>query len=513
MIKFKSAEYYKGANALKVFFIISNFAINTFDEQAKEEVHSAVSTIFPDINVTVEYLKTHTDAETVKNKIVEYFNSHHQYALKTIPEEAYHIDVQDSSSFVDVVIDMGSALYKMFEVKGEAEKLQDYLNRNFNYEVSVKFNEVKTIISQKQYESAIAPKISKTTFIPVRTESSKTIYPVGQGMNINGYAKYISEINEPATNMIICGKISSFAEKEYTNKRFDSTLPPSDKNPEKLPLFRWTLNDMTGTIDCIVFPSIKSAPQLRVIKNGDEVVCVGSVDRNNFGGLSFKVNSIAYAEIDYSVIKQEKSLPEPKHYVYLKPEPYSEVEQGSLIDCDLTVPSLLRNNDFVVFDLETTSLNTQEAMIIEIAGIKIRNGKIIEIMHSFVNPRMRIPADTTKLTGITDADVAAAPTFDLIAGDFFKFTRGASLVAHNINYDFPILNRLSKESGYIYKNDLYDTLALAQQYFPNAKMYNLGALTKLLDIELVNAHRAAADALATAKLFKIIAAKMDEAKR
>lgn len=65
----------------------------------------------------------------------------------------------------------------------------------------------------------------------------------------------------------------------------------------------------------------------------------------------------------------------------------------------------------IVFDLETTGLDLVNDRIIQISFIKVHPDGKEERENIFINPEKPIPAEVTLLTGISDADVADAPTF------------------------------------------------------------------------------------------------------
>ncbi len=81
----------------------------------------------------------------------------------------------------------------------------------------------------------------------------------------------------------------------------------------------------------------------------------------------------------------------------------------------------------IIFDLETTGLSTVEDKIIEIAYEKIMpSGEIIaEVMR--INPGMPIPEVATKINGISDADVADAPSFATLAFGLWNTFDGADV--------------------------------------------------------------------------------------
>ena len=63
------------------------------------------------------------------------------------------------------------------------------------------------------------------------------------------------------------------------------------------------------------------------------------------------------------------------------------------------------------FDLETTGINISKVSIVEISVLKVHpNGKE-QTYTKRVNPTIPIPPEVTLVHGISDADVADAPTF------------------------------------------------------------------------------------------------------
>ena len=90
---------------------------------------------------------------------------------------------------------------------------------------------------------------------------------------------------------------------------------------------------------------------------------------------------------------------------------------------------------FVVFDVETTGLYSDNDVIIELGAVKVENGEITDKFQSFVNPKRNIPAEVQKLTGISNSMVAGAPTEDEVIRDFVEFAKGSVLAAHNASFD------------------------------------------------------------------------------
>jgi DNA polymerase III alpha subunit (gram-positive type) len=91
--------------------------------------------------------------------------------------------------------------------------------------------------------------------------------------------------------------------------------------------------------------------------------------------------------------------------------------------------------NLIIFDLETTGLSPYHNEIIQIAAVKVHTGCWDEGQHfdTFVRPRQRVPSFITGLTGITQAQVAQAPSPVEALMSFSRFvgTEEAVLIAHN----------------------------------------------------------------------------------
>ena len=94
----------------------------------------------------------------------------------------------------------------------------------------------------------------------------------------------------------------------------------------------------------------------------------------------------------------------------------------------------------IVFDLETTGLDLVNDRIIQISFIKVHPDGKEERENIFINPEKSIPAEVTLLTGISDADVADAPTFKQKAKDLSDKFAGCDFAGYNSNrFDVPML--------------------------------------------------------------------------
>ena len=134
----------------------------------------------------------------------------------------------------------------------------------------------------------------------------------------------------------------------------------------------------------------------------------------------------------------------------------------------------------------------------------------MEEFQTLVNPEMPIPRFITELTGISDDMVCDAPLFKEIAHEFLSFIGDSILVAHNSGFDMRFLN---SEIGRVYPdyrmaNPCLCTVQLSRKLLPNILNHKLKTVAEHYSIDLVNHHRASADAYATAHIFVNLLAKL-----
>lgn len=152
---------------------------------------------------------------------------------------------------------------------------------------------------------------------------------------------------------------------------------------------------------------------------------------------------------------------------------------------------------YVVFDVETTGLSVVNNKIIELAGVKMHEGKEIGRFSTFINPHENIPYNIQQLTNITNEMVEDAPDLSEKIGEFIDFIGDCILVAHNARFDMGFLQAACKANGLPeVKNPVLDTLELARFLHPSMKNHRLNTLADKYKISLENHHRAIDDSIA-----------------
>ncbi|HEX5396701.1 MAG TPA: polyribonucleotide nucleotidyltransferase [Candidatus Limnocylindria bacterium] len=208
-------------------------------------------------------------------------------------------------------------------------------------------------------------------------------------------------------------------------------------------------------------------------------------------------DAIAYGqrELQKSIELQDKltaTAGKPKKVPFIGPKADSVVKLGKALSSGAT--------EFVVFDVETTAMKPENGYIVDLAALRVRDGQVVDRFESLVNPGRSIVGH--QVHGISDEDVANAPTAAEVLPKFVEWVGDAGILAHNVSFDLPFLLRHLPNDVKWEPKAVYDTLELAYQLYPDAGSYKLADLLRFVfgrDHEA--AHRAMPDAQATADLF------------
>jgi DNA polymerase-3 subunit epsilon len=144
----------------------------------------------------------------------------------------------------------------------------------------------------------------------------------------------------------------------------------------------------------------------------------------------------------------------------------------------------------IIFDTETTGLESKNDRIIEIGGLELIDhfptGRSI---HLFINPEGKaVHPDALAVHGISDEFLKDKPTFKEVVVEIRAFFEGARWVAHNASFDMGFINAEFARLGIdpIPDDQVLDTLAMARRKHPMGPN-SLDALCRRYGID--NSHR------------------------
>jgi DNA helicase II / ATP-dependent DNA helicase PcrA len=167
----------------------------------------------------------------------------------------------------------------------------------------------------------------------------------------------------------------------------------------------------------------------------------------------------------------------------------------------------------VVFDTETTGLDTLNDDIIQIAAIEINKGIVGRDFERFFATDKDL-CKTKNIHNISNETLLQKAT-DKRKGlnDFIYFLSNDALLAHNIKYDFSILNSNLLNEGLKpvkeTNNSIFCSLSLTRQLY-SLSSYKLVNILKSLKIKGVNSHDALDDTKATVQLAFVLKEKIEK---
>ncbi len=170
----------------------------------------------------------------------------------------------------------------------------------------------------------------------------------------------------------------------------------------------------------------------------------------------------------------------------------------------------LAGTDFVVVDLETTGSVLGVDEVAEVGVIRLRGREIVGRYATLVRPERPLPIWVRRLTGIRSADLRTAPAFPEIAPELTSILADAVFVAHDLRFDLPFLRWEFARHGLVMPEVLgLCTLQLSRLFWPDLPSRRLSEMSRHFGVAHARPHRAAADAEATAEIFRRVLAQAE----
>ena len=176
-----------------------------------------------------------------------------------------------------------------------------------------------------------------------------------------------------------------------------------------------------------------------------------------------------------------------------KPDPGQAERVGRELAASLSL-----ERPIAFLDLETTGTDTRADRIVEISIVRVEPDGTVRERTELIDPGMSIPAASTAIHGISDDDVATAPTLLDIGGELLDLLSGCDLAGYNVlNFDLPVLKVEFRRVGLRFD---WENAAVVDAFaiFRRQERRDLGAAYRFyVGGEMPYAHAAAGDVLAT----------------
>jgi DNA polymerase III subunit epsilon len=203
--------------------------------------------------------------------------------------------------------------------------------------------------------------------------------------------------------------------------------------------------------------------------------------------------------------------------------------EAAYLAASLPAPSTSwREATYSVVDLELTGLDPSVHEIVSFATVTVAGGRIRldDSRYRIVRPDRMPDADTVRIHGLRESDLAGAPALEEVLDDLLEALTGRVLVAHAAGIEEGFLRVVLQARGLSLRNPVVDTGGLALELRrlrrqpplerPGAEYAGiavsspgLSELARSLGLPVHRSHHADGDALTAAQVFIVVATHLD----
>lgn len=263
--------------------------------------------------------------------------------------------------------------------------------------------------------------------------------------------------------------------------------------PQKLrgDLTKWLLEINTGVYVGNVSARVREALWERVCENIHEGQATMVFSTNNEQHLDFYVHNSSWKPVNLDGIKLMK-------------HPHSITEQT--LQSGFSTAARQRigkrrqrkremKNSFVMIDIETTGLSEEKDEILELGALLIEDGVCIKEYDQLILTECNIPGYIAELTGIDNGCMETdGVSITEALPEFLEMLKGKLVVGYNIDFDFAFLEKACEKGGMRFPEvEKLDVLKLVKMKLTGLSSYKLSEVSKQLNIEAEQQHRALSD--------------------
>jgi len=281
-------------------------------------------------------------------------------------------------------------------------------------------------------------------------------------------------------------------------------------------LSKWLQEINTGVYVGRVSARVRGELWERVIENAGSGRATMVFNTNNEQGMDFRVHNTTWEPIDFDGLKlmlrpsparlagRQKRL---QNQTYSKARSFHMARVMSRSRKGKTDIEQLKQEGYVVVDIETTGLSPDAHEIIEIAAVRVVDGVISDTFQTLIKPDNPVPVEIEKLTGLSTASLADGKKILEVLPEFISFVGKYDVVCHNAAFDMGFINAACTKCGFpTLKNNQICTLKIARQKITKIRNYKLATLLDYFGINYEQAHRGLDDCKSTQQLY----AKLNE---
>lgn len=224
--------------------------------------------------------------------------------------------------------------------------------------------------------------------------------------------------------------------------------------------------------------------------------------------MDFRVHNTTWEPVDFDGLKlMRRPLPSAREQsqAMVLEKGFSKAAKMQKVDrIKQARKRSLKEDSYIVLDVETTGLSCAVHEIIEIAALSIVHDAVEAELSMLVQCQTSLPENISKLTGITDKMLQqqGIPLYQALL-QFIAFVGNRSIVCHNAAFDFGFLHAACQRVGLsMFHNPCIDTLTLARRKVFDVVDYKLNTVADHFSMDTSNHHRALADCYLTYGIYK-----------
>lgn len=224
--------------------------------------------------------------------------------------------------------------------------------------------------------------------------------------------------------------------------------------------------------------------------------------------MDFRVHNTTWEPVDFDGLKlMRRTLPSTREHsqTMVLEKGFSKAAKLQKVDrIKRARKRTLKEDSYIVLDVETTGLSCAVHEIIEIAALSIVHDAVEAELSMLVQCQTSLPENISKLTGITDKMLQqqGIPLYQALL-QFIAFVGNRSIVCHNAAFDFGFLHAACQRVGLsMFHNPCIDTLTLARRKVFDVVDYKLNTVADYFSMDTSNHHRALADCYLTYGIYK-----------
>lgn len=260
-------------------------------------------------------------------------------------------------------------------------------------------------------------------------------------------------------------------------------------------LTRWLMELNTGVYVGNVSARVRDELWQRICEHVRDGRATMVFSTNNEQGMDFRVHNTTWIPTDFDGI-QLMLRPSEAFAQQQAPVPPSRAAQMRKVERIRTAQEKkLREQGYIVLDVETTGLRADQHEIIELAAMRVVEHEITDTFSTLVRIHAPLPATITALTGIRDDMLRdqGLPLPEAMA-QFLAFVADRRVVCHHAAFDYAFLKAACRKCHLPeFRNPYADTLQMAKRQLDEVPDYKLATLAAHLGIDTTGSHRALED--------------------